>query len=213
MQQDALINLYIIDGSHLSPKWGGKIYLVSPEQTGGKSVRYVDERLDATSLVNYQPVPIAASDFKLTGSNRLPNPKLSIANVDGQMTSLSYDFDDLIGFRLWRLRTYAKYLHSVGGVAQSTYDAAAVFTPELWWFNRKTEETNLGVIYELASAMDIEGLQIPTRKLYANFCPFAYGSPECGSTSTKLTCAKTLEDCKERNSEPYPFGGFPATTA
>lgn len=210
MQEDVLVNLYIIDGSHLSTTWGGKIYLVSPEQTGGKVVRFVDERLDSTKLVNYQPVPIQASDFKITGSNRLPTPKLAIGNIDGQMTSLSFDFEDLVGFRFWRIRTYGKYLESVGGVKQSTYDATAYFTPELYYFNRKTEETNLGVIYELASALDLEGLQIPSRKLYPNFCPFVYGSPECGSTSTKETCPKTLEACKERNTAPYPFGGFPA---
>jgi lambda family phage minor tail protein L len=213
MKEDALVNLYIIDGSHLSTSWGGKIYLVSPEQTGGKVVKFIDERIDSTKLVNYQPVPIAATDFKLTGSNRLPNPKVAIGNVDGQLTNLSYDFEDLIGFKFWRIRTYAKYLHSVGGTSVSTYDPSAVFAPELWYFNRKTEETNLGVIYELASAMDLEGLQIPSRKLYSNYCPFAYGSPECGSTSSKTTCAKTLSDCKERNSEPFPFGGFPAATS
>jgi len=210
MKEDVLINLYIIDGSHLSTTWGGKIYLVSPEQTGGKSVKFIDERLDSTKLVNYQPVPIRASDFKISGSNRLPTPKLAIGNIDGQMTNLSFDFDDLVGFRFYRIRTYGQYLHSVGGVSQPTYDHTAVFTPEMYYFNRKTEETNLGVVYELASAMDLEGLQLPGRRIFPNFCPFVYGSPECGSTSTKELCTKTLDACKARNSAPYPFGGFPS---
>lgn len=212
MQQDALITLHIIDGSHLAPSWGGKIYLVSPEQTEGKTVKFVDERLSSANLVTYQPVPIIASDFRISGSNRLPTPKLSIGNIDGQLTNLSYDFEDLIGFRYWRLRTYAQYLHSVGGVTVPTYDSTAVFTPELYYFNRKTEEDKLGVIYELASALDVEGMQIPGRRLYSNFCPFIYGSPECGSVSSLATCPKTLAACKARNNEPFPFGGFPAAT-
>lgn len=207
MKEDALIHLFIIDGSHLSSSWGGKLFLVSPEQTGGKVVRYID---DGGTLVNYQPVPIQATDFEITGSNRLPTPKLAVGNVDGQFTNLSYDFEDLIGFRLWRIRTYGKYLHSVGGVQQPTYNASAYFTPDLWYFNRKTEETKLGVIYELASAMDLEGLSIPQRRIYPNYCPFAYGSPECGSTSSAVSCNKTLQACKNRNAEPLPFGGFPA---
>jgi len=209
MKEDALIHLFIIDGSHLSTSWGGKIFLVSPEQTGGKIVRYIDE---GGTLVNYQPVPIQASDFEIAGSNRLPTPKIAIANVDGQFTNLSYDFDDLIGFRLWRIRTYGKYLNSVGGIPQPTFDANAHFTPDYWHFNRKTEESKLGVIYELASAMDLEGLSIPQRRIYPNYCPFAYGSPECGSSSAAIICNKTLENCKSRNAEPYPFGGFPAAT-
>lgn len=209
MKEDALIHLFIIDGSHLSQSWGGKIFLVSPEQTGGKVVRYVDE---GGTLVNYQPIPIQATDFEISGSNRLPTPKIAIGNVDGQFTNLSYDFEDLIGFRLWRIRTYGKFLQSVGGIPQTTYNATAHFTPDLWYFNRKTEESKLGVIYELASAMDLEGLSIPQRRIYPNYCPFAYGSPECGSTSSAVTCNKTLQACKNRNAEPYPFGGFPAAT-
>lgn len=209
MKEDALINLFIIDGSYLSPSWGGKIFLVSPEQTGGKVVRYIDE---GGTLVNYQPVPIQATDFEISGSNRLPTPKLAVGNIDGQFTNLCQDFDDLVGFKLWRIRTYGKYLESVGGVAQATYNPSAHFSPDLWYFNRKTEESKLGVIYELASAMDLEGLSIPQRRIYPNYCPFAYGGPECGSTSSALTCGKTLEDCKSRNAEPLPFGGFPAVT-
>lgn len=212
MKEDALIHLFIIDGSHLSTAWGGKIFLVSPEQTGGKVVRYIDERQSGSYLFNYQPIPIQASDFEISGSNRLPTPKLAIANVDGQFTNLSYDFEDLIGFRLWRIRTYAKFLHSVDGIPVPTYDANAHFTPDLWYFNRKTEESKLGVIYELASALDLEGLSIPQRRIYPNFCPFAYGSPECGSTASQASCRKTLDACKNRNPAPYPFGGFPAAT-
>lgn len=209
MKEDTLIHLFIIDGSHLSTTWGGKLYLVSPEQTGGKVVRYIDE---GGTLVDYRPVPIQATDFEISGSNRLPTPKIAIGNVDGQLTNLSYDFEDLIGFRLWRIRTYGKFLHSVGGVPQTTHSSSAYFTPDLWYFNRKTEETKLGVIYELASAMDLEGLSIPQRRIYPNYCPFAYGSPECGSTSSAASCNKTLGACKNRNSTPYPFGGFPAAT-
>jgi lambda family phage minor tail protein L len=212
MKEDALIHLFIIDGSHLSLSWGGKIFLVSPEQTGGKVVRYIDDRLSGSFLVNYQPVPIQATDFEISGSNRLPTPKLAIANIDGQFTNLSYDFDDLIGFRLWRIRTYGKYLNAIGGVSQPTYDPNAYFTPDLWYFNRKTEESKLGVIYELASALDLEGLSVPQRRIYPNFCPFAYGSPECGSTSSLANCSKTLGACRNRNAAPFPFGGFPAAT-
>lgn len=212
MKQDALVNLFIIDGSHLSLSWGGKIYMVSPEQSGGKVVEYVDERLDPNNIVKYQPTPIQATGFEISGSNRLPTPKVAIGNVDGQMSNLSADFEDLIGFRFWRIRTYAKYLRSIDGINQATYDASAYFTPDLWYFNRKTEETKLGVIYELNSALDLEGLSIPGRKIYPNYCPFAYGSPDCGSTAGQLRCGKTLSACKARNSAPYPFGGFPAAT-
>ena len=55
-----------------------------------------------------------------------------------------------------------KYLHSINGMPkQSTYDPEAHWTPDTWWFNRKVNESKLGVTYELTSVFDLEGLAIP----------------------------------------------------
>ncbi len=99
---------------------------MSPEQTEGKAVKYVDDTPQRV-VREYKPTPISFGSVTISGSNKLPTPKVIFANVDGGMTDLSRDFDDLIGFKIVRIRTYAKFLHSIGGVVQSTFDSGAHF--------------------------------------------------------------------------------------
>jgi lambda family phage minor tail protein L len=216
--QDSQITLYQISGSAsaLASAWSGDLYLVSPEQSGGNKVEYAN--LDG-DLVTYLPVPIAAAGFSISGSNSLPQPKVQISNIDGQMTLYNLDFEDLIGFSLTRIRTYAKYLSSIDGVSTGTYDGNAHFTPDTWWFQRKETETKQGVTYELASVFDLEGLKLPKRRMYSNYCPFEYRGPDClyggPAVSSPDICPKHLGACQARfgaQGLPLRFGGFPATT-
>ena len=222
LKEDALISLFIIDGeATTADRTFGRINLVSPEQTGGKSVDYVNE---SGTVVTYNPSPVAFGGVEITGSNKLPTPKIMFANVDGGMTDLSRDFDDLIGFKVIRIRTYGKYLKKVGSSPVSSYDSNAHFTPDTWYFQRKMEESSLGVTYELASIFDVEGLRIPKRRMYANFCPFAYRGPDCNYSGGNVAymngygvqvapdgCKKTLEACRDHfgPGAHYPYGGFP----
>lgn len=209
--EHTLIHLFIIDAglADTSGKWGGRLTFVSPEQTGGKEVSYVDEQ---GTLQDYAPTPVSAAGFEISGSNRLPTPKINFANVDGAMSDLSRDFDDLIGFKLIRIRTYSNFLYSIDGVTQSSYDPNAHFTPEVWYFNRKIDETKLGVTYELASVFEVEGMKLPGRRMYPNFCPFKYKGPECAYTGSQTSCPKTLQACQDRFGslgQDLRFGGFP----
>mgnify|MGYP001295037519 FL=1 len=218
LSQDSPITLYQIasGSSPLASQWTSDLYLVSPEQSGGSPVQYVNRN---DQLVTYQPVPIQAGGFFISGSNQLPTPKLQISNIDGQMTLYNFEFEDLIGFSLTRIRTYGKYLRSIDGVNNSGYDPNAHFTPDTWYFQRKVEESTLGVTYELTSVFDLEGLKLPKRRLYSNYCPFEYRGPECNysgpARSNPDVCPKSLEACQARfgaQGQPLRFGGFPATT-
>lgn len=213
--EDTRLDLFIIDGSAVFPGAGPAIqYLVSPEQSGGQTIEYVD---DGGTLRTYLPVPISATGFELTGSNRLPSPSLTIANVDRAFTILSESYDDLLGFRFVRLSTYAKFVRRIGGgTVQSSYDASAHHAPDEWYINRKVEETKLTITWELASVFDNEGLTIPRRRIYANYCPFVYRGPECQWAGAEpigeTTCNKSLEACERRFGNAglrLRFGGFP----
>lgn len=218
LKEDALVDLFIIDGtsSLVNPPFT-RLNLISPEQSGGGTIEYVNE---AGSTTTYNPVPISLGGIEISGSNKLPTPKLAIGNVDGGMTDLSRDYDDLIGFKLFRIRTYTKYFSKIGSTINNTSSSAtqAHFTPEVWYFSRKVQETKLGVVYELGSAFDVEGLAIPKRRMYPNYCPFAYRGPECAYAGPAVPtagkpdgCSKTLEACKLHfgASNPLRYGGFP----
>ena len=72
---------------------------------------YVNEK---GQEVVYNPSPVQFGGVEISGSNKFPTPKVRFANVDGGMSDLSRDFDDLIGFRLIRIRTYGKFLLKLG---------------------------------------------------------------------------------------------------
>lgn len=215
LKEDALISLFIIDGENGVLPFG-RINIVSPEQTGGEDVKYVNEKGDE---VVYQPAPVAFGGVEISGSNKLPSPKVRFGNVDAGMTALSRDYDDLIGFKLIRIRTYGKFLLEVGGIPGVSPDKDAHFSPDTWYFNRKLEETKLSVSYEMSSIFDVEGLSIPRRRLYANFCPFAYRGPDCAYDGPKCPtngqadgCLKTLAACQEhfgKQGKDLRYGGFP----
>ena len=223
LKEDSLITLFIIDsGKSRAEVWGGRRYFVSSEESGGKTVEYVDEK-QTVNTFTYSPLPIAFSGVEISGGNKLPRPKLNIGNVDGNFSRLSSVLEDFIGFRLVRIRTYAKYLVKVDGVTQPTADKTAHFTPESWYFERKIDESKLGITFELSSVFDVEGLKIPKRRMYPNFCPFDYRGADCQYAGQAVPliengvrvaddgCQKTLKACEEHFGigNTLRFGGFP----
>ena len=58
----------------------------------------------------YSAFPIEASGFAWTGKGSIPKPSLTVANITSLLTSVINSYDDLVGARVTRKRTFAKYL-------------------------------------------------------------------------------------------------------
>lgn len=58
----------------------------------------------------YLRFPIEAKGFDREGNGSIPRPKLTIANIGGIVGSLTSKYNDLVGARLYRVRTFLKYL-------------------------------------------------------------------------------------------------------
>ena len=58
----------------------------------------------------YQPFPIEASGFEFNGQGQMPRPTLRIANVTGLLGAMVREYSDLLGAKVTRKRTLAKYL-------------------------------------------------------------------------------------------------------
>ena len=217
LKSDANVDLYTIDtgSSRTVTDWPGGINLVPANQVDGRVVTYFNVvgrsgSSSAPEFIEYRPFHLSVNGFEISGSNKLPQPKATFSNMDGSFTDLNIDFDDLVGFKLIRIRTYAKFLKSVDGVNQASYNENAHFHPDVWYFNRKMEETNHFCVYELASVFDVEGIRFPKRRMYSNYCPFVYKGPDCRSQSNRSECPKTLAACRERFPDSdLRFGGFP----
>ena len=174
----------------------------------------------------YSPWPISAEGFELSPS-KPPMPILSVGNINGSITAACLAYQDLVGAVVIRHRTLGKYMDAVNfGGANPTADPTQEFPPDKWYIERKSAETSTAVQFELSSALDFGGVQLPRRVIIANQCPWAYRSAECSYTggpvaksddtatsdSTLDTCGKRLTSCKLRfgANNPLPYGGFPA---
>ena len=181
----------------------------------------------------YMALPIEASGFDVSSKGELPRPKLTIANINGMFSSLIRQHDDLIGVKLIRRRTFARYLDAVNfSNGNPTADPNIHFPDDLWFIDKKGQENKLMISWELASAFDLQGVQLPRRQIIQNYCQWKYRGGECGydgpyydindepcSSQKDDMCAKKLSSCKRRfydmtgvKTVVLPFGGFPGAT-
>jgi lambda family phage minor tail protein L len=179
----------------------------------------------------YKPWPIKMEGFERT-SAQPPVPKVTVANIDGSISAACLAFEDLLGALLIRHTTAVKYLDAAnfaGGV-----NATADPTQEIvdtWKVERKAVEDNTAVQFELSSAINFAGKQLPGRQIVANVCGWlaigGYRGPYCGYTGAPVAkaddtptsdptldkCGGRVSSCKLRfGSDPtgLPFGSFPA---
>ena len=174
----------------------------------------------------YPRYPVKAEGFELTSKGSLPQPPLTIANLDSTITTVlllvnqTTPGNDLTGATVKRIRTLKRYIDG-----QSTADPNAKFPDEIWRISRKAEENREIVVFELSSAFDLVGQKLPKRQIVANSCQWIYRSAECGYTGTNFfdvndnsapsltqdVCGKRIESCKLRfgDNGELPFGSFP----
>lgn len=177
--------------------------------------------------VQYTPAPIEASGFEVSHDGPLPRPRLVVANVLSMISVLVRDYQRLENCKVIRKRTQAKYLDAVnfpGGV-NATADPAAQYPDEVWYIDRVARRDKNAVEWELASPLDLAGVQLPRRQIQARICAWQYRSSECGyaggpvataqdvATADPLLdrCGHRIGSCKLRfgATAELPFGGFP----
>lgn len=125
----------------------------------------------------YEPFPIEITGFETTTKGSIPQPELTAANVLGTLASALGAFDDLVGAKVTRRRTLGKYLDN-----GTSPNASEEFPPDIYYIERKTSESNLSITWQLASKIDLEGLQLPRRVVTQNYCVWKYRGSECGYT-------------------------------
>lgn len=176
----------------------------------------------------YFRFPIQATGFEFSTQGQLPRPKISVSNVLGTVSAMLLASGGLLGAKLTRRRTLAKYLDAInfdGGV-NSDADPTAAFAEDIYYVDRVSAENRDYVEFELASPIDLTGIQLPRRQIIQNICPWKYRGVECSYTGTAYfdsadnsvgslaqdVCGKHLSSCRVRFGQfaQLPFGGFPS---
>ena len=217
LEPSALIELFVLDGTD---RGMGIFYFHAGTNEINGDIVWQGQA--------YVKFPIEASGFDINGQGQLPRPKLKASNFMGSITALLLAYDDLVGAKVTRKRTFKKYLDAVNFVdGNPTADPTVSFPEDIFFIDRKAMENNEYVEFELASSLDLAGVQLPRRQIVQNLCSWKYRGGECGyagtnyfkaddsptSNASEDACGKRLSSCKKRfgSDSELPYGGFPGT--
>lgn len=176
----------------------------------------------------YTPYPIEASGFEWAGRGALPKPRLLVSNVAGLLLPAVIQYNDLVGARLTRWKTFVKYLDG-----QANADPNSYFIPDVYYIDRKSQQTKDMIELELAASLDQQGVMIPRRQFIRDTCSETYRRwngtgfvagtcPYAGAARFTRTdgatadpaldsCSKRLSGCQARfgTAAELPFSGWP----
>ena len=133
--------------------------------------------------VEYVPFPIQSSGFESKGDGSLPRPKLAVSNQDFFVSNLIRRYNNLVGAKVVRKRTFLKFLDnqnfSEGKNPYGSADANAGLEDQVFFILRRSSENRELVEFELASPLEIENVTFPRRTVMARYCSFHYRGNGC----------------------------------
>ena len=189
LEPAALIHLYEIDIENIAFENG--IVVAESE----KIFRFHNNvKLLGTSLFwkgkEYIAAPVEGEGFELTTKGAIPTPKLRLSTAENGIFLLSVLKDklrqlgDLVGAKVTRIKTFAKYLDA-RNFQNSTPpkgfapDPNSEFFRDIYYIDRKSQETRGVIEFELAGLLDVENVKLPGRLVVSNKCPFFYRGIGC----------------------------------
>jgi lambda family phage minor tail protein L len=178
---DALVDLYEIQ---VKGNPNNTLYLFNELEEGITSI-YFNTKESPHTAKEYNAFPLELTGIEHSGDGAPARPALSTANILSLVTVLALedsqigeDLDalaitkneDLLGSRITRRRTLAKYLSSSTGGGTLPIE----FPSQTFIVDRISSEDSLFVQFELASPFDVEGVKLPNRVVVGKYCSWIY---------------------------------------
>ena len=186
---DAIIDLYEIDFSNLQADFE-LLEDVAGANIGADSVYRFCPMKNSSNPVfwqgnGYQPLPVESEGFEQQGDGRLPRPKITLANPDGLLSKIVHANHDFSNCKVTRKRTYARFLdddnfidpgtsNSEGKNPFGEADPEAHYPDDVYYINRKISENKNIIQFELVSALELKGAEVPARIVMPNYCGWVY---------------------------------------
>lgn len=214
-EQDVLVDLWEVD----CRAFGGELL---------RFCNQVNERGQAVVWQGqvYEPYPIEADGFVLSGEGASNRPKIKVSNVLGLVTGLTDRYSQLVGAVVVRRQVLARFLDAVNFTAGNTTADPTQEVVSKFVIEQLSSMTAEVAIFELAVPSEADGAVFPSRIMLAGICPWRYRGEECGYTGkpvadrfdmptddpNKDACSGLLTGCRARFglTAVLPFGGFPA---
>jgi lambda family phage minor tail protein L len=126
--------------------------------------------------ITYNPFDIQCTGFEWNTQGPVPTPKLSMSTTNQVITGLINSYNDLLGCKVTRIRTFRKFMDGQSSANPNEYLASDVYV-----INTKSSETRTQVDFELSSYMDQRGLQLPYGTV-TTYCRAIYRLPTGSNT-------------------------------
>ena len=184
-QSSGLITLYEIELSDTQ-----SAYFTRSLEADLSTIQMYDHDTN-NQLNSYIAIPLSIEGTDVSSQGPTARPVITFSNVltDFENAISPYKFRDLVGKKLYRRRTFAKYIK--GGSAETSSGQTPIEFPRQMWIIDRVETENAQEIgIELASPFNTEGLVLPYRVVGHNACPWQYqgASPEKTESNKRGGC-------------------------
>lgn len=152
----------------------------------------------------YIAVPIEYGGFEFSSDGKQSRPTIKVANINGVITDIIKNKNDLINCKLKRIKIFVKNLDDSNfsdninpyyGYRAKRYGPNNYGTPffeETYVINRKTQENKYVIDFELSSPVDYENQFLPNRKISDNLCSWNFRG--CGCNYGKIPWKNKVND-------------------
>ena len=174
---------------------GTKIYLLDGLDDGTDNIHFPQKKVSGGvyPLKEYFAVPISIDGVEINGAGVSPRPTLSVANIPVLTKSISNNEDgtndeetlynilidegltrneDLLGTRIDYRRTLLS--NTYRSTDSNPSSSPVEFPSQSYIIDRIASEDNMMVQFEMASPIDIEGVQLPGREVIGRYCVWRY---------------------------------------
>lgn len=146
------VELYVIDAT----KIGGTMYYFTPSIN-------LNQQAILWQGNAYAPLPITSSGWEANADGTMPQPQISLSNVNKVMLGAVIANGDLVGSTVYRYKTLAKYLDQ-----GSSPDMNQHFPPDIGVISQKIKHDKTQITWQLSTPLDRFGIQLPRRQMLVN---------------------------------------------
>lgn len=137
----------------------------------------------------YLYIPSEISNLEYNSDGKQNRPTLTISNINNYITNFIKDRNDLLGCKFYKRKILAKDLDAVnfGGESKNPLGQGIsnnFISTDLYIIQKKNFETKEKVEFALANVLDLEGVSVPSRKIYNDSCQWQYRG--CGCNYGKI---------------------------
>lgn len=197
LEPSQLLEFYLI--YYGWPDDQSSVLAICPFQGGGQAPRIIWQEQE------YISIPIQVEGFSAKGDNTLPRPRIQIANSGGLISRYIKTFNNFVGVKIVRKRTFAKFLDGInfeGGenpywdisTKESASSTTSYLPDQTFYINRRLAETKDMVEFELSTVFELDNVYIPNRTTYSRYCTWVYRGHGCRYDGQPKTSA---------NSQPF----------